>query len=316
MTAPDDRSDRRSGRVEAQATPYTEFAGLYTHKGPESMGTGRGSGAASSERRTGRVSSRQLDDIDRALTSRDRAVMALVDRFRYLSTRQIQYQFFADAASSATAARLTRRLMYRLAESRVVEPLERRIGGFRAGSAGYVWRLGPAGDGLLKRSTSAPRDRRKEPGERTLRHTLAIVDVYCQLVGAARMPGFELLHADPEPISWRSYLGSGGSQRYLKPDLYAVTASGDYEDHWFIEVDRATESLPVVIAKCQQYELYRRTGREQQSLGLFPIVLWTVPDQHRVEQLRAGFQNAKLDSELFRVTTSLDLLGVVQGGAP
>jgi len=71
----------------------------------------------------------------------------------------------------------------------------------------------------------------------------------------------------------------------LKPDLYAVTASGDYEDHWFCEIDRATESMPTLLKKCVQYEAYRRTGAEQDRLGVFPLVVWVVPDDAQADKL-------------------------------
>jgi len=91
----------------------------------------------------------------------------------------------------------------------------------------------------------------------------------------------------------------------LKPDLYAATASGDYEDHWFIEADRATEHLPTVLTKCRVYARYAATGSEQHTSGVFPAVLWVVPTEARAVSMRRAIQADKsLPTELFRVITT------------
>ncbi len=83
----------------------------------------------------------------------------------------------------------------------------------------------------------------------------------------------KLLSAEYEPACWRGFLGSSGDAETLKPDLYAVKANAEYEDSWFIEVDRGTESLPTVLKKCAQYERHQRSGQEQASRGVLPAVL-------------------------------------------
>jgi hypothetical protein len=120
-----------------------------------------------------------------------------------------------------------------------------------------------------------------------------------------------------EPQCWRSFPGLGGGTVTLKPDMYVVIGSGEYEDHWFIEIDRGTESLPVLIRQCQQYETYRRSGVEQADGGIFPRVLWLVPDEHRAERLRDRIQSARtLDHQLFHVTTTDQLIPTVSGVRP
>ena len=195
--------------------------------------------------------------------------------------------------------------------------LERRIGGIRAGSSGYVWRVGPVGDRLLRNGRDQPGTaRRKEPSARFLDHTLAVADTALSLLVASRSGRFELLAVTPEPATWRRYLGPGGSREILKPDLTAVTASGDYEDAWFIEVDRGTESLPTLLGKCLQYERYRRTGREQQASCVFPRVVWILPTTARAEQLTAALRRSHgLDPALYRITTGEGFIEVIAGGA-
>jgi hypothetical protein len=115
--------------------------------------------------------------------------------------------------------------------------------------------------------------------------------------------------------SWRRFLGIGGESRLLRPDLAVVTAQGDYQDHWFIEVDLRSEHPPTVVRKCHLYEDYRRSGNEQDAHGLFPRVLWVVPNQQRADKLTAAIADAKLDPDLFRVVTTDQLIAAVIGNA-
>jgi hypothetical protein len=108
----------------------------------------------------------------------------------------------------------------------------------------------------------------------------------------------------------------GGGQAILKPDLYAVTASADFEDSWFIEVDRGTESLPTLLRKCSQYEDYRRSGVEQRDRGVFPLALWLVPDERRKQALATSLNKARnLDNSLFRAATFDELITAVTQAA-
>jgi hypothetical protein len=207
-------------------------------------------------------------------------------------------------------------VLERLAARGVIEHLERRIGGIRAGSASYVWRVGLVGDRLLRADRDQPRARRKEPSLRNLDHWLAIADAHLVLVELARTGQLELVEATTEPGCWRSYLGPAGDKRTLKPDLYAVTAAGDFEDHWFCEIDRATESLPTIIRKCIQYETYRRTGREQHEHGVFPLVVWITTTNQHADQLRDAIATSRsIDANHFRVCTPDGFADVVRGGA-
>jgi hypothetical protein len=149
-----------------------------------------------------------------------------------------------------------------------------------------------------------------------LDHCLAVADVHLLLRAAHCAGVIEVVSVEVEPVCWRRYLGSGGEPQVLKPDLAVVTASGQFEDCWFLEVDRATESVPTVLRKCGQYEAYRRTGIEQERLGVFPIVVWLVPHAARHAKLSEAIGvSRRLDSDLFRVTLGGDLVALLAGGA-
>lgn len=81
-------------------------------------------------------------------------------------------------------------------------------------------------------------------------------------------------------------------------------ATSQYRDHWYLEIDLATESLPVLLRKCQTYEDYRRTGAAQAEYGVFPRVLWLLPTPQRVAQLSEGIsKQEQLHPRLFVLAT-------------
>lgn len=267
-------------------------------------------------RPSARLHPRQLAQLRSLLAPRDLAVLQSVAAFHFLTSAQLHALHFVDHASPSTAARVCRRTLLRLRDLRLLQPLDRRIGGLHAGSAGYVWQVGVAGDRLLRDGDDdSPRRRRKEPGLRSMDHCLAVADVHLALVTLARTGSLELLVTSPEPDCWRPYLGVGGTRQTLKPDLFAATAAGDYEDRWFFEVDRATESLPTLLRKCAEYERYRRTGVEQRDHGVFPLVVWVLPDIARLDRLQAAIRQTRgLDVRLFRLTTLAYLPALTSGG--
>lgn len=269
------------------------------------------------ERRRGRGAA-GLSELARLLSERDLAVLNLIYQHRFLTTRQVQGFHFNTPThtTNQSGSRICRRVLLRLEQHGLLERPIRRVGGLQAGSASSVWMLSSTGQRLRNfRAGVGAVGRVREPGERFVLHYLAIADTHLAVVEAARAKQLELLTVQIEPACWRSYTGLGGSAELLKPDLYAVTATGEFEDHWFIEVDRATESIPTLIKQCRQYEAYRHNGTEQAETGLFPLVLWVVPDEQRTAKLQQALAIARdLDIALFRITTPDRLIATVTGG--
>jgi hypothetical protein len=313
-------SGRWSGRVANRAPEATEGAAPGAISAPESFTRLPGAAVAGvrppegrAAQAGGRVSRAKAGRLARNLSDRDRAVLTTVQAHRFLTTRQIERFHFAAHDNQQAAARICRRVLQRLHELRVLEHLERRIGGVRAGSASYVWRVGLLGDRLLRLDAPGqPRARRKEPSLRYLEHCLAIAETHLILLDLAAAGRIELLGVETEPRCWRPL----DQTSLLKPDLYAVTASGEFEDFWFIEVDRATESLPTLLGKCAQYEQYRRSGREQHARDVFPLVVWVVPDAARMGQLGGAIAGSqKLTPNLYRTCTPDFFADLIAGGA-
>jgi hypothetical protein len=217
-----------------------------------------------------------------------------------MSGRQIERLHFTveQHATALTAARTCRRVLERLVSDRLLVRLDRRVGGVRAGSASFVYGLGPVGQRVL--GLDGPRRRFREPTATFVAHTLAISELVVMLTLGDRRGEFELLELEAEPICWRPL----GSQQ-LRPDLFVSLGAGDYEYRYFIEVDLGTESLPRLIAKCQTYDAYYRTGAEQQKHGIFPRVLWIMHDEQRAARLRDAIERSRaLSPEFFVVTTN------------
>ena len=271
---------------------------------------------AGEERR--RLTHQQLVETAAALSERDRDILTAVQRYRYLLTGQIQRLYFYTAATPTAAHRAAARALKRLRGLGLVDHLARRIGGVRAGSGGLVWHLTHAGERLLRlhEQTTSPARRFFEPSPYFLAHSLAVAEVAVHLTEICReQHGMKLTALQPEPECWRTY-SEYGSMLSLKPDLFAITMSGQYEDRWFIEVDLATESPSKVVDKCERYHKYYRSGLEQQEAGVFPLTVWIVPTVERKEKLIKHIREAfDKQPRLFTVITKDELWALVcQGG--
>jgi hypothetical protein len=264
--------------------------------------------------RLGTVSVGQLRYL---LTARDQAVVRSIREWRFLTTRQIFSLFFAEHASYTSGIRACTRVLTRLKEHRLLYRLDRPVGGPGGGSASYVWGVDVAGDRLLRadpESGYTKRSRAFEPTPLFLAHTLAVADVRVRLAALQREQRLDLVEVQAEPASWRPFAWRGRSQ-ILKPDLYVVTGHGDEEWHRYVEVDRATESLQVLVdKKARAYEDYLATGTDEAHLGVVPEVLWIVPDQQRADRFRAAlFRAHGITKELHTIVCVSDLDAALAG---
>ncbi len=267
-----------------------------------------------------RVGRRQLETIREGLADRDLKIVETVSTHRFLTTRQICRFHFKDKPTKTAALRSANRVLSKLRDLRMLVSLERRIGGVRAGSGSFVWGIGPVGARLLNQANQVDelpvRHRAHEPSLTFLKHTLAVAEVSLRLAEATRAGRFTLIGIQHEPACWRAYNGSGGGTLRIKPDLAVVSASDDFEDHWFIEVDLATEPPSRVIRTCLSYQDYQRSGAEQRRLGLFPAVVWIVPTAHRKETIESRLKDDRaIDVRLFRVIALDELEALMERGA-
>ncbi len=243
-------------------------------------GAGSGSLTPTKDKRPRRrLSARQLAGIAGQLTDRDRQALEAVSRFGVMSGAQLQALLWTEVSPSARG-RVARRGLARLVRLDILAPLSRRVGGERAGSASTTFAVGRAGQ-YLRRSGRRVQAART-PGARYLAHRLAVAQLYVELEAASHGE-IELAGFEPEPECWRPYMAGFGARQVLKPDAFLKLARGEYEFSWFIEQDMATEAMTTVKAKAIRYHEYFRTGTEQSAHGVFPRVLWIVPDSDRAE---------------------------------
>jgi hypothetical protein len=250
------------------------------------------------------------------LSARDLGIIRQVGELRLMSARQIQAVHFPDAehGSQQAATRARQRVLARLIRERLLIRLTRRIGGVRAGSAGFVLALGPIGQRVL--ALDGTRRRSYEPTLRFFDHTLAVSQLVVDVSVASRRGLLGLLACQAEPKCWRQFSGLGG-RRLLRPDLFLALGVNEYELRWFVEVDRASESLPVVVRKCRLYADYYQSGREQAQGGVFPRVCWVVPDEVRAERVRRAIdRDRRLPERLFVVTTAAQAVAALSSLEP
>lgn len=244
------------------------------------------------------LTARVLHELDASLSDRERQVLFSLRRVRLATALQLERLHFTDVTR-----RQARQVLSSLANRRLVARLPRVVGGRRAGSAGYVYTLDLAG----LRLTEDGRKRTARPwpvGPAFLAHGLAVTDLYVHLVEREHAGLLKVQTFTSEPASWRSFHGTSG-RAILKPDAFVVLRIGAYEDRWFIEVDRSTESLPTISRKCDVYRRYWQSGTEQARADVFPRVLWVVPNGRRAEAVAEACAKQPAEAwRLFTVTTA------------
>lgn len=264
-----------------------------------------------------RISPARLAALSSQLSQRDLDVVASLARLRLARTGQLQRLHF-DQGSPLTQARRCRHALERLVQLGVLARLDRRIGGVRAGSAGFVYALGPVGQRLNGGHGPAGGQRVRRPWTPSLpfvAHRLAVTELFVALVERQRAGQCDVLRFDAEPAAWRRFTGPAGSVVTLKPDAYVVTALGEYEYHRFVEVDRATEGAATIAAKLRVYRQYWASGREQHEHGVFPGTLFVVPDGHRARAISGEIASQPAETRfLFDVVVWTEAVTRLAGG--
>jgi hypothetical protein len=204
----------------------------------------------------------------------------------------------------------------RLTRLGALERLPRPVGGVRAGSAGFVYHLGLAGQSVAIAKGWQPERRRRRsqtPGTLFVRHALQVAELHARLVEADRSRRLELLELTAEPACWRVYGGVQGQRTTLKPDSYVRLGVGSFEDSYFIEVDMGTEGSGALERQLAMYVAHWASGREQAERGVFPRTLWLAQDARRVSAIEGCIGGLPGQSqELFQVALFAQAISVLQ----
>jgi len=248
----------------------------------------------------------------RSLTQRERSIVDTIAGFRMMNGGQIQRVYFPDGTTIG-ARRRTQATLKRLVDDNYLTRIIRRVGGERAGSASFSYCLGARGQRLLDPSS---RGRRLvEPGLAFLRHHLAVAEVFVGLTEQERDGALEIIETQTEPGCWRNLAKAFGGSEWLKPDLFVSLGVGDYEQHWFIEVDLATESLRRIERTCDRYVAYYRSGAEQAEHDVFPRVAWLTPSPKRAAAIQSVIAQRPLEErQLFAVGLLENSNNILKGG--
>jgi hypothetical protein len=231
-----------------------------------------------------RITTAQLATLADQLSDRDKSILMDLERVRVLTGAQLQRLHF-DPISHNSRARDRRRVLQRLTDFDLVSTLDRRIGGIRAGSAGHIYTLTPAGRRFLalQRGQQLPKRLRRPrtPGAPFLDHALAVSEIYVTLTETSRHQDFHVATFATEPACWHPT----GANQYLHPDAYLVLATPTHRDCWWLEIDQATESLPRITRKCRTYLNFLTHGGAGPDT-VPPRILFTTPDATRSDAIR------------------------------
>ena len=257
-----------------------------------------------------RVTGAAVERAAERLSNRDRQIVLELARLRVATGRQLERLAFADL-DGRHRDRSRRRELARLVDLGVLTVLDRRIGGVRAGSAGLTFVLDVLGlrlANLLDRQTLDTGVRPRRPGtptDRFLSHTVAVSELYVQLIEATRRDNARLVRFAAEPACW--WQDSEG--QWVKPDATFTLQAGDVEDSWAAEIDQATESLPTLRAKLIGYMELAERGDAGPD-GVLPRVIVTVPDERRREAVATAIEQLpEPASELLHVVLFKQAVG-------
>lgn len=246
------------------------------------------------------ITASSLAELHDAMSAEEWAVMHDVDTMRLASALDLQT---LHGLRAELHVRSFRRLLQGLHERQVLFRLERTVGGRRAGSSGFVYGIGIAGQRLLHSSTGEPVRRPWTPRPSWLRHALATSHLYVVLKTAEAERRLVVERFESEPACWRQFAFPGGGTSELKPDAFAQLGVGDFIDSFFVETDLATESPATIARKLDQYTAYWQSGREQEASGVFPFVLWLVTDKRRAAVIQSVIDRQTNSPHVHRVAT-------------
>ncbi len=210
------------------------------------------------------------------LSERDLAILQTLAKVRLATTRQLQRLHVYEGTPIGNA-RVTARVLKRLADNQILIRLPRQVGGIRAGSASIVFTLARPAIALLNPESTTIRTP-SIPGDQYVGHALAVTELYANLKEIERAGLLTVVLFKVEP---RRSVSMYMSRKLLRPDAYAKIHIGQYSYSWFIEMDLATERRPQLRQKIDSYLRYWGNGKEQARNRVFPKVLFLVPDSNR-----------------------------------
>lgn len=194
------------------------------------------------------------------LTERDREIIRLIHRHRFLRSHQI------TALTGGSQQQLTRRLQLLFHHGYLERPRAQLQFYERSGSQAIAYGLGNKSSSMLQLNPASWGEKNRALGRIYLAHALLVSDVMVALELACRQRGIRLLHEDAlnlpgeAPLHWRVKLRDDTKLGVIPDRTFALEYSDQNGQvqrvYYFLEADRGT--MPVVREKLAQSSFYRK----------------------------------------------------------
>lgn len=243
-----------------------------------------------------------------SLLPREAAILTMLAALRVATADQLARVVFRDK-SRPTSLRLAHRHISRLTDRGLIRSHPNLSPSHRSGPHDHVHVLTAQGTRVIGRAHGLGIGQRKSwhPSASRLEHWLTIGDLYVGLVEASQDDAFTIIKFDAEGDARRQYLDAAGRTRTIQPDAFVYLKTRDMLLSWFVEVDRGSENPGRISEKCRAYRNYELADLEYQQHGVFPGVMFIVPDEHRKQKIDRVIAAQPADARgLFWVSTETE----------
>jgi len=252
-----------------------------------------------------RISRLQLMTLHKTMKEKELDILWNTRKYHFLTTAHIKRLHFKAGTTDAANLRAANKCMKRLRELGLVAPLERRIGGVRAGSSALIWHLTEPGERLLwldEPDKKHTRKRFEEPSADFLHQTLAVAEAAVSIITLAEcQDGLSIRRLDTDFSYVVRYRDETIS---IKPGLYVVLHWDGYEYHWFVETAPYWDIVRNLVRRTEKYCKVYQQGAFQGQVGVFPLTVFMLPDDEQKIKLEQTINEQMPDYiRLFRFTT-------------
>lgn len=257
------------------------------------------------------------------LQERDYAILQDVGRYRLLTTSQIEALRQADSKQGLrfpSRLTLTRRLKLMFHHGyvqRIARPLSQ-------GSLEPVYVLDGLGSRALQRhfGDTNVKARSALPKSLALGHLLSVNQFRLALEVACKATSYRDESSRVELAQWQGgdvvkfavQLAAKGERTQtvrLIPDGFFSLRSRGQRLFYFLEADKGTESLPVLLAKCRAYYAYWQSGGFGRDFSLSPQVafrvLFVLHSPRRLETMSRAVASLPNGQRMFWMTTETEV---------
>ncbi len=224
-----------------------------------------GDGGRKSKPVRGKLKMSVIERVLEGLTDREWGVIHDLHKVHIATGSQLERLHFYSLPSKRSRNVVRGLALKQLVDDRVLTTFDRRVRVPGRDLRELCYALYTNGYRVLQiranRETPEVRVRRPwTPGDRFVQHTLAITELYVELMKLARLGEFTLAAFQAKgEARWPDGLGG-----WLGPDAFIRLQHrevADYWQYWWYEADMGSESLPTLKAKLSDYLDFVRRGQ-------------------------------------------------------